>query len=367
MKGPGDPPEGTPEGAPGGGDDEYRSVVFDESFVRAARLQEFSAQERLGDHAPAVRNRRPWSRAGGSRQAIVLVILIAVAFATAIYMGVRHPYQQPVAPSPEPLRMTLIPLAPRTPVPGAQPTDLFDHSPAAEYRIGGDGVTLPVARSTQHFSDGQVLAALDASKDYIVRSALDPAVLTGGAVRSVRILLDPGQLTQFDRSVERPADDGRHAATGWMVRFDPAQVALADPKVRVNGTLAVSEVAQDQLEVTADHTFVYVLRRAEALHSRDHRASLFMVRREVRFRFDREDLRQHQLEVVQTYQQAGPQACASDSSGHLRPLLAGEIAKADGPAGTDPYRPGRPSASLCGVLAPSAQPSLPVPLSRPSP
>lgn len=99
MGGPGEPPGGTPEGASAGGEDEYRSVVFDESFVRAARLQEFSAQERLADHAPAVRRRPPLHR-GLSRQALILVLLIAVAFGTAIYMGVRHPYQTPVAQPP---------------------------------------------------------------------------------------------------------------------------------------------------------------------------------------------------------------------------------------------------------------------------
>lgn len=99
MGGPGEPPGGTPEGASAGGEDEYRSVVFDESFVRAARLQEFSAQERLADHAPAVRRRPPLHR-GLSRQALILVLLIAVAFGTAIYMGVRHPYQNPVARPP---------------------------------------------------------------------------------------------------------------------------------------------------------------------------------------------------------------------------------------------------------------------------
>ena len=50
---------GPPRVLPRGGEDEYRSVVFDESFVRAARLQEFSAQERIADHAPAVRRRPP--------------------------------------------------------------------------------------------------------------------------------------------------------------------------------------------------------------------------------------------------------------------------------------------------------------------
>src|SRR3954470_23991609 len=112
MGGPGDPPEGTPEGGPVGGEDEYRSVVFDESFVRAARLQEYSAQERMADHAPAVR-RRPPPRRGLSRQRLILAMLIAVAFGAAIYMGVRHPYSSPQARrSVEALRMTVIPLAP---------------------------------------------------------------------------------------------------------------------------------------------------------------------------------------------------------------------------------------------------------------
>jgi hypothetical protein len=113
MGGPGNPPEGTPEGAPGGGEDEYRSVVFDESFVRAARIQEFSAHERLSDHAPAVR-RRPAARRGLSRQVLILVLLVALAFGTAIYMGIRHPYDTPAAKPTEPLRMTVIPLSPQS-------------------------------------------------------------------------------------------------------------------------------------------------------------------------------------------------------------------------------------------------------------
>ncbi|MGW6460686.1 SCO2583 family membrane protein, partial [Streptomyces sp. NPDC055078] len=124
MAGRGDPPEGTPEGLPGGGEDEYRSVVFDESFVRAARLQEFSAQERMGDHARAVRSLPALSLRTGSKSVLVLVLLVAIAFGTAIYLGVRHPYQAPPAKQAEPLRITLIPLAPQGPVPGGAPGDL---------------------------------------------------------------------------------------------------------------------------------------------------------------------------------------------------------------------------------------------------
>ncbi|MFI1207561.1 hypothetical protein ACH4UV_08125 [Streptomyces sp. NPDC020802] len=355
MGGPGDPPEGTPEGVPGGGEEEYRSVVFDESFVRAARLQEFSAQERIGDHTPAVR-RRPPMRRGLSRQALILVVLIAVAFGTAIYMGVRHPYQTPVAKHPEPLRMTVIPLAPQSRVPGsADVAALYAHSPADQFRIGAEGITLPASRRTAHFSDSQVVTALTTAKDYLVESSLDPDVLTGGISRSVRILLDPQQLDQFDQSFRSPTADGRHAPTGWLVRFDPVRTELADSKIRVQGTLTAAETDSDTLEVSADHTFVYALRPAGS--DEKAKASLFTVRRELHFRFDRDDLRMHQAELVVSYVQAGPLACAEDASNHLRPLLAGETAKAGGPAGTDPFATGSATA-LCGSLAASAQPRI---------
>jgi hypothetical protein len=357
MGGPSDPPEGTPEGAPGGGEDEYRSVVFDESFVRAARLQEYSAEQRITDHAPAVRRRPPRSRGGLSRQALILILLIAVAFGTAVYMGLRHPYRNPAADDPaEPLRMTVVPLAPRGEVPGtADVEQLYAHSPAAQFRSGAEGVPLPASRRTAHFSDGQVVSALFTAKDYIVRSALDPGVLTGGETRPVRALLDSGQLDQFDRSFDRPTADGRHAPTGWLVRFDPARVRLADREIRVQGTMRAAETDSSTLEVTTDHTFVYALRPAGA--DRDAEASLFTVRRELHFRFDRDDLRLHQAELVATHVQAGPLSCAEDSAARLRPLLAGQTAKETAPAGTDPYATGS-TPVLCGTLAPGAQPKL---------
>ncbi|MBO1333934.1 hypothetical protein [Streptomyces sp. VRA16 Mangrove soil] len=358
MGGPADPPEGTPEGGPGGGggsDDEYRSVVFDESFVRAARLQEFSAQERITDHAPAVR-RTPALRRGLTRQAVILVVMIVLAFGTAIYMGIRSPYRTTqVARHTEPLRMTVIPLAPSGKVPGADSTaELYRHSPAAQFHIAADGIALPTIRRTAHFSDSQVVTALTTAKDYLVDSSLDPDVLKGATQRPVRQLVDPQQLDQFDQSFDKPAADGRHAATGWLVRFDPAEAALADDHIRVTGTLHVAETDADTLEVTSDHTFVYALRPVD---KPDAAASLFTVRRELHFRFDRDDLRNHQAELMVSYLQAGPLSCSTDSATHLHPLLAGRRATQDGPAGTDPYATGSATA-LCGALAPSAQPSV---------
>ncbi|KQX52964.1 MULTISPECIES: hypothetical protein [unclassified Streptomyces] len=361
MAGRGDPPEGTPEGFPGGGEDEYRSVVFDEAFVRAARLQEFSASERMGEHAQAVRSRASaWERRSGSRQALMLVLLILLAFGTAIYLGVRNPYQPPVDQRAEPLRTTVVPLAPRGPVPGGVPERLFDHSPAAAYRTGAAGIGLPVPGSTTHFAESQVGAALGIAKDYLVASALDPDVLSGTTVRPPRLLLDPDQLDQFDRSVQAPADDGRHALAAWLIRFDPRQVVLADPAARVQGTLRFEETGPDTLDVTADHTYTYALRPAAHGPGPVAAASLFTVHRVVHFRFDREDLRMHRAELLTSTVEAGPQACGADTTGALKPLLAGARAPGpgDGPALTDPYATARPAApSLCGALAPSAQPS----------
>ncbi|MGW1978327.1 SCO2583 family membrane protein [Streptomyces sp. NPDC001889] len=368
MAGREDPPEGTADGLPGGGEDEYRSVVFDESFVRAARLQEYSAQERMGAHARAVRALPTRPLRSGPAPALLLVLLVAFAFATAVYLGVRPVHQTSSAKRAEPLRITLIPLSPRGAVPGGTPDDLYAHSAAAHFRVGASGITLPGARRTENFSPSQVMTALTTAKDYLVGSSLDPDVLTGGAVRPVRVLLDPAQLEQFDRSMASPANDGSHAATGWLVRYDPEAVALADPEIRVRGTLTVTEAGPDTLEIASDHTFAYTLRPAArpggpsrvggsgAARGTDG-ASLFTVRRELRFRFDRDDLYRHRTELLTSHVQAGPQSCADDSAGTLRPLLAGRRAERPAPADTNPYALEAPATALCGALAPGAQPS----------
>ncbi|GAA2477578.1 hypothetical protein [Streptomyces gobitricini] len=368
MAGRGDPPEGTPEGFPGGGEDEYRSVVFDESFVRAAHLREYSARERLGEPTRAVWSRpvgeRPPSTGSRPRHGGLLVVLVLVmAFAAVVYLSARNAHQPLTDRRAEPLRITVVPLAPQGTVPGGDPAALYARSPAAQFHSGAAGITLPAARRTAHFSEGQVVTALSTVKDYLVRSSLDPDVVTGGAVRQVRLLLDPDQLEQFDRSVDSPADDGRHAATGWLVRFDTAEVSLAATTARVRGTMRVAETEPDTLEVASDHTLVYAVRPAGAPPAAD--ASLFTVRRELVFRLDREDLRMHRAEVLTSRVQAGPQACSADPSGFLRPLLAGHRATPAGPALTDPYATGsRTTPALCGALSPTAQPTRPAPAGR---
>lgn len=349
MAGRGDPPQETPEGVPEGGDDDFRFVVFDESFIRAARIQEYSARERLDGAFRAVRTRNAWARGGAPRQALVLIALILVALGAAVYLGVRNPYHRPPAASSQPLRITLIALAPAGRVPAADRREPFAGQAAQDYSAGAEGITVPVARRVGGFSESQVVQALSTARDYVYASSIDPDELTGGDVRQVRSLLAGGQLAQFDRSLSSPADDGAHAATGWLVRFDPSEVRLASDEVRARGSMSVALAGSDALEVTTDHVLVYALRPAD-----DARAapSLFTVRRELRFRFDSDDLRAQQVELVEADVEAGPLSCGAPAVAYFRPLPAGQRAPAMTPV--DPYDPRQRITGVCAALASGA-------------
>ena len=346
MSGHGDPPEGAPEGAPGGGEDEYRSVVFDESFVRAARIQEFSARERLDDSARAVRIRRVLPR-GMARQAVAMILLIMVAFGFAIYMGVRHPYKAHHVSAGEQLRVDVIPLVPEGPVAAVSAAAPFAGSEAAHYGSGAAGIRLPSAHRVGGFAKTEVREALRTAKEYLTASSIDHATVLQGDVAAVRDLLDPGQLDQFDSSLARPDADGSHEATGWLVRFDPtADVNLVPNGIRVDGSFAPAATSDNQLEIVSDHTFVYAL---HGVGPDDTGVSLFTVRRELRFHFDHEDLRQHRIEVVGADVAAGPLACSSTVDGYFRPILAG--GEAGALTGADPYDHGHPVGTVCTPLA----------------
>jgi hypothetical protein len=345
MSGQGNPPEGAPEGAPGGGDDEYRSVVFDESFVRAARIQEFSARERLDDSGRPVRIRHVLPR-GLARQAVAMLLLLMVAFGFAVYMGVRHPYKAHHPSASEQLRVDVIPLVPEGTVAAVSAAAPFAGSKAAHYRAGAAGIRLPDAHRVGGYAQSEVEEALSTAKEYLTDSSIDQRTVLQGDVGAVRDLLDPGQLDQFDSSLARPDADGSHEATGWLVRFDPtADVRLVPNGIRVAGSFAPAETSDNQLEIISDHTFVYALRGAGAA---DTGVSLFTVRRELRFHFDHEDLRQHRIEVVGADVAAGPLACSSTVDGYFRPILAG--GRAGAVAGSDPYDHGHPVGTVCTPL-----------------
>lgn len=354
--------------------------MFDESFVNAARLREFSARERLNEHDRPVADipdsqrhegrtrgddeggsgppggQESRGRRGISGQFVGLLLVIVLAFGAAIFMGARGSQQELPSAAPQiPLRSTVVPLIPRGTVPGADPAELVQGSPAARFAEGTRAVKLPRAQATRNYTSRQVRAALVIARQYVVASSINPEVLEGKSGQPVRELLSPGQRAQFDRSLRTPTADGQLLATGWMVRFDPEEAALAQPGVRVRGTLSVTETDGGALEVSAQHVLVYTLR---PVNEEDAKASLFTARREVRMRFTEPELRAGQLTVAQVMLQAGPLPCAEATHDWLRPLLAGEDPGSDGSAGTDPYAVDGSRTALCGVLARSAQPDV---------
>ncbi|WPR51065.1 hypothetical protein SJI45_08465 [Streptomyces sp. S399] len=352
MNRPGQPPDGPPDNPGDGpsGDDDY-GYVFDDSFVRAAPIQEFSASERTAtEHAPAVRDRPPPAagRTGPrlTRQVLILAALLTVAFLVAVYLGVSPPGQTQAGPPPRPARMSLVPLVPPQAVRPTDPDRPFDATPAAQYATGAAGINLPGAHATAHFDEAQVIAALSTAKEYLVHSSLSPEVLAGREERSVRLLVDPAQADQFDAALRRPAADGLHAATGWLVRLDPRHAVLAGPDIRVQGVLEYTETGPGTLEVTTDHTFVYAVRPAADPGSDP---SLLVVRRALRLSFDRDALRARQLELLSSRTQAGPLPCGEPPPPTCAPSWRPE-APAGRPPATDPYaREG--GGAVCGTLA----------------
>jgi hypothetical protein len=352
MSGPGDPPEGTPEGASGGGEDEYRSVVFDESFVRAARIQEYSARERQDDAARPVRIRHVLPR-GLARQATALILLIVLAFGFALYMGVRHPYKARDADTGEQLHVTVIPLVPSGTVPAVSARAPFEGTAAARYASGIAGLNVP---GRMHriggYSESEVGEGYDTAVDFLADSALQEQTVTGGDLRQVRTLLDPGQVGQFDNSLSDPAADGSREVTGWLVRFDPdpavrVELAGGNAGIRVNGNWTASETGDEHLEIVADHTYVYAIRGSS---DPTRAVSLFTVRRQLRFHFDHQELTRHHIEVVQADVAAGPLACSAEVQSYFRPILAGHTAPG-AVAGADPYNRDHPPGAVCAPLS----------------
>ncbi|MFI0939105.1 hypothetical protein [Streptomyces sp. NPDC021020] len=351
MSGPGDPPEGTPEGASGGGEDEFRSVVFDESFVRAARIQEYSARERQDEAGRAVRVRHALP-GGLARQAAALVLLIVLAFAFAVYMGVRHPYRSHDAASGTQLRVTVTPLVPAGPVRAVSPDAPFAGTPAArpDFHSREKGLALPEdVEPVGGFDADDVTAGYETVRRFLDDSGLQEATVTGGDTLLVQHLLEPRQLDLYNGSLSAPEADGVHEATGWLVRFDPdpgERVELATDDIRVRGTYSALQTADGRLEVVADHTYVYAIRDAA---DPDGPVSLFTVRRRMAFHFTHDQLREHRLEVVRSDVTAGPLACSAEVQSYFRPILAGHSSP-DTVSGVNPYETARPPGARCAPL-----------------
>ncbi|MDI2127408.1 hypothetical protein [Yinghuangia seranimata] len=384
MSGQGDPPEGRRGGGPDG-EDEFR-VVFDESFVRAAVLHEPSAQERMRTGRGPRRLRRVFGVPIATIRVGVLLLSVVLVLAGALYLGARRGAAPNARAGYGPTVLVRVSLVPADGVhvgSGPMGADPFAGSAAAEWRDGRAGIVVPDVSGTRNFSAAQIRASMEMVRDFVTGTQLDTEVWRGVRPWAAAVGLDPDQHRQLIDALDHPADDDVHSATGWVTRFDPAQIVVADTRVRVQGGTSAVEAATGELLVGVDGVFVY------AVHQVDTQVwTRFVVHRSWEFEVTEDGLRHGRLRVRRIVTVAAPQSCAVDSSAFFRPVFgdpaqagvtqspaapgASSAPSASGapgqgvpplptspllavpgatPPGADPLRPGMATGTLCGVLA----------------
>lgn len=366
MSGRGEPPEGSRGGGPDG-EDEFQAV-FDESFVRAAVLHEPSAQERLRTGKGPRHLRRVFGMPAAAFQVGVLMLTVVLLLAGALYLGARRTggtAAPRAASGPAVLvRVSLVPaqgVALGATGPGADP---FAGSAAAAWSEGRAGIVLPPHEDTAHYSAAQVREALEQVRDFVTGTQLDPDVWGGMRPWSAALRLETDQHAQLTAAFDHPVDDDVHSVTGWVTRFDPRQIVVAETKVRVSAVTTVAETTDQELFVTVDGVFVYALKAVGG-----DTWTRFVVHRAWEFQVDRQGLRSGTMRVRRIVTIAAPQACTADTAAYFRPMPATVPVAAPGAspvatAGTaapdvanatvEPYDPlalGTATATTCGVLA----------------
>ncbi|GAB2465839.1 hypothetical protein [Streptomyces incanus] len=172
---------------------------------------------------------------------------------------------------------SVVPLAPETArpsgAPSAAPADVptrdrpFAGSPAARWEAGADAIQLPKveAKGAKATVNGvpvaDVEAALEGTKDFLVASNLDRAVLMGAEPKKALALIDPlakEYLSELRAGLRKPTE--QNDPTWTFSRFDPDEVELVGD-VRVRGRLTFEPLRETagKVVVKADYTFVYAV------------------------------------------------------------------------------------------------------------
>ncbi|WP_258177409.1 hypothetical protein, partial [Streptomyces solincola] len=249
------------------------------------------------------------------------------------------------------------------------PAEPFRGSPAAGWRTGAAGITVPAARATGWMDQAEVARALTRTRDFLALSNLDPAVLRGERPEAAIALVNPHQrdVQDYLAAAFRTPDEENDPVLMFS-RFDPAAVRPAGGEVRTRGELSFAQGERGAVEVTADVTFVYPLVRAGG----GDEVARTVVRRELVVSWD--DPARVETEAgtftVLSYRtdtanggcggdRTGTATGAGDGRGFLRPQFTADRSPADPAAGpaVDPYDRDvpmdelmRPDDGACGTL-----------------
>uniref|UniRef100_A0AAU2JUF4 Uncharacterized protein n=1 Tax=Streptomyces sp. NBC_00049 TaxID=2903617 RepID=A0AAU2JUF4_9ACTN len=252
------------------------------------------------------------------------------------------------------------PTAPPKVVPPDRPTlqEPFRGSPALQWADGAAGIELPQATAVGRMSQEAVQSALARTRDLLVASNLDPAVLRGERPEAALKLLDPlqtGGHGLMERALAAPSTE---ADPLWLFsRFDPAEVRQLGTVVKTRGRMSFEAGKDGEVLVTADYTFVYPVVPAKG--GSDEVARTVVRRTLTTALFDpkEREVTKGTLQVVAWAESAGNDDCSRDGTGYLHPQFPSELA-APGPSApgplTDPYDRSREIAELpqeCGTVS----------------
>ncbi|MET9695656.1 hypothetical protein ABZY31_01875 [Streptomyces sp. NPDC006529] len=259
------------------------------------------------------------------------------------------------------------PLAAETARPSAPPASAdpdrptlkepFRGSPALQWADGAAGIELPPAAAVGSVSREQVAALLTRTRDLLVASNLDPAVLGGGRPQAALDLLDPRQdevRGLMERALEKPSEEADPLFL--FSRFDPAEVRFHGGVVKTRGRMTVEGGKDGEVRVRADYTFVYPVVRAKG--GSDEVARTVVRRTLTTAYLDPKvwEATQGKLHVVDWAESAGNDDCSRGGTGYLHPRFDSEPSAGPGPSGpvTDPYDRSKPQEELpqdCGTVS----------------
>ncbi|MFD1658902.1 hypothetical protein ACFSL4_11955 [Streptomyces caeni] len=204
----------------------------------------------------------------GSAVGVLLAVALAVVAVRPALVLDRLPGRTGADASPSPLPA-------ETALPSGAPGEVdqtglptrdhpFRGSPALAWADGADAIELPTAKAVGGMSKADVALALRRTKEFLVGTNLDPAVLRGGQPTRAVALLDPKAaaiVVRLRRSLRDPSRD--NDPTDLVSRFDPDEVRLVGAVVKVRGHMTFAAGRPGEVRVHADYTFVYPLVKAD--------------------------------------------------------------------------------------------------------
>ncbi|MFK0296464.1 hypothetical protein ACIQU6_39170 [Streptomyces sp. NPDC090442] len=233
-------------------------------------------------YTPARPKRRTgWYVVGLLASLVLLVVALAPGRIVDLFAGADSP---PLAA--ETARPTQAPSAEATQRPTVE--EPFRGSPAASWASGAAGITVPKAGAVGWMSAAEVERALAHSRDFLVASSLDQAVLRGEHPEKAITLINPHQqdVQDFLKTAFRTPSEKSDPLLLFS-RSQPSRTRLVGDVVKTRGRLTYREGEHGALQVTADVTFVYPVTRANA--GGDSEIVRTIVRRELVLSWDDPD------------------------------------------------------------------------------